>query len=118
MDVHMNASLRNEFNNFKKKDKKPFGDNLMNIGGIGVGFGFQPRINQQPSFQYPMSNQQQFGFNPQLGTGLNPSIGGGLNPSIGLGAPLGLNPQVGGLTGPLLGNTTKMTQPPQNFRPY
>lgn len=93
MDVHMNASLRNDYNNFKKKDKKPNDGNFMNMGGIGVGYGFPARVNQIPQIPPPfIGGNQPFGFNPQIGLGLNPNI-------------MGTNPKV------------PPTMPPQNFRP-
>ncbi len=66
MDIHMSASLRNDYNTFKKKDKKPVEPSMMNMGGIGIGFGLPPRMNQgsQQGFN------QQFGMN-QMGMGLN-----------------------------------------------
>lgn len=93
MDVHMNASLRNDYNNFKRKDKKPNDSNFMNMGGIGVGFGVPPRGNQFPPTM--IGGNQPFGFNPQIQMGL-------------------------GLTPPhLMGTSVKVPPPPpQNFRPY
>ena len=69
----MNASLRNEYNNFRKKDKKPIEGNLMNMGGIGVGFGLPQRMNQP-------SQQPFIGVNQQMPMGMNP-MGYGLNPN-------------------------------------
>ena len=71
MDIHMNASLRNDYNNFKKKDKKPIESNMMNMGGIGVGFGLPQRMNQPPQQPF-MGGNQPFGMN-SIGFGLNPS---------------------------------------------
>ncbi len=65
MDIHMTASLRNDYNTFKKKDKKPVESNMVNMGGIGIGFGLPPRMNQGPQ-----GYNQPFGM-PQLGMGLN-----------------------------------------------
>lgn len=70
----MNASLRNDYNNFRKKDKKPNEGNFMNMGGIGVGFGVPQRVNQIPP-QFVGNNPPPFGFNPQIGLGLNPLMG-------------------------------------------
>lgn len=70
MDIHMSASLRNDYQNFKKKDKKPIEGNLMNMGGIGVGFGLPQRMMNQPP-QQPFIGVQPLGINP-LGLGLNP----------------------------------------------
>lgn len=91
MDVHMNANLRNDYNNFRKKDKKPSENNFMNnSGGIGQGYGVPSRFNQMPQIpQFVVGNTPPFGFNPQLGLGLNP-----------------INPMM-----------TKMPPIPPNFRP-
>ena len=69
MDIHMNASLRNDYNNFRKRDKKPIEGNLMNMGGIGVGFGLPQRMNQPP--QPFIGVNQPLGMNP-IGLGMNP----------------------------------------------
>ena len=70
MDIHMSASLRNDYNTFKKKDKKPVEPNMMNMGGIGIGFGLPQRMNQGPQQGFG----QPYGMNPMnpLGMGLNP----------------------------------------------
>ena len=75
MDIHMNASLRNDYNNFRKKDKKPNEGflNMGGMGGIGVGFGVPQRLNQIPP-QFVGNNSPPFGFNPQMGLGLNPMM--------------------------------------------
>ncbi len=66
----MSASLRNDYNTFKKKDKKPVEPNMVNMGGIGIGFGLPPRIPQGPQ-----GYNQPFNMNP-LGMGLNnPNVG-------------------------------------------
>lgn len=70
MDIHMNASLRNDYLNFRKRDKKPIEANLMNMGGIGVGFGLPQRMNQPPQQPFIPTNQP-LGINP-IGMGLNP----------------------------------------------
>jgi len=77
MDIHMNASLRNDYNTFKKKDKKPVEGNMMNMGGIGMGFGLPPRMNQQPQQPF-MGGNQPFGMNP-IGMGLNSQNMGNIN---------------------------------------
>lgn len=69
MDIHMNASLRNDYNTFRKKDKKQVEPNMMNMGGIGIGFGLPPRMNQGPQQGF----NQPFGMNP-LAMGMNPSL--------------------------------------------
>lgn len=49
----------------------------MNMGGIGIGFGFPPqRMNQPPQQPFIGGNQGFGGFNP-----LNNPIGLGLNPT-------------------------------------
>lgn len=70
MDVHMTASLRNDYNTFKKKDKKPVEPNMMNMGGIGIGFGLPPRMNQGPQGFNQQGFNQSFGMN-QMGMGMN-----------------------------------------------
>lgn len=70
MDIHMNATLRNDYATFKRKDKKPIEGNMMNMGGIGSGFGVPPRMNQQ-SQQGFIGGNQNFGMLP-MGMGLNP----------------------------------------------
>ena len=98
MDIHMTASLRNDYNNFKKKDKKPTDNNMMNMGGIGVGFGFPPqRMNQPPQQPFIGGNQGFGGFNP-------------------LGGPIGLGMNSSNLP-PNMGNLNKMMPPPVN-RPF
>ncbi len=77
MDIHMSAGLRNDYNNFKKKEKKPIENNMMNMGGIGVGFGLPQRMNQQP--QQFIGGNQPMGMN-QVGMGMN-QVGMGMNPS-------------------------------------
>lgn len=72
IDVHMSAGLRNDYNNFRKKDKKPTEGNLMNMGGIGVGFGLPQRMNQ-PTQQPFIGVNQPLGINP-MGLGLNPNL--------------------------------------------
>jgi hypothetical protein len=75
MDIHMTATVRNDYNNFKKKDKKPTDNNMMNMGGIGIGFGYPPQRMNQPPQQPFIGGNQGFGFNPlgnSLGLGLNP----------------------------------------------
>ena len=89
MDIHMNASLRNDYNNFRKKDKKPIDSNFMNMGGIGGGFGLPPRGNQFPPNM--IGGNQSFGFNPLLGLSLNPNM---------------------------MGTVPKVPPPPQNFRQF
>jgi len=72
----MNASLRNDYNNFKKKDRNPNGNNMVNVGfgmgGIGVGYGVPQRMNQ-PAQQF-LGGNQFFGFNPTMNQGLNPNF--------------------------------------------
>lgn len=75
----MSASLRNDYATFKKRDKKPVEPAMMNMGGIGIGFGLPQRMNQGPQQGF---NQPPFGMNP-LGMGLNaPSNLGGLNKMV------------------------------------
>ncbi len=71
----MSASLRNDYNNFKKKDKKPIESNMMNMGGIGIGYGLPQRMNQP---QQPLIGGNQPMMNPS-GFGLNPSNLGNFN---------------------------------------
>lgn len=67
MDVHMSASIRNDYNNFIKKDKKQTDGNMMNMGGIGVGFG-HPQYMNLPTQQYFVGGNQNFAaFNPSMG---------------------------------------------------
>lgn len=68
----MSASLRNDYNTFRKKDKKPVEPNMVNVnmGGIGIGFGLPPRMNQGPQ-----GYNQPFGMG-QMGMGMNnPNLG-------------------------------------------
>lgn len=76
----MSASLRNDYATFKKKDKKPVEPGMMNMGGIGIGFGLPPRVNQIP--QQGFNQPPPFGMNP-LGMGLNPPSNlGGFNKMV------------------------------------
>lgn len=74
IDVHMTASLRNKYEHFKKKDKKQNDAPIMNMGGIGVGFGMPNRLSLPPGFN---------NMNPQMG-GFNPNI---MNPNMGFNNP-------------------------------
>jgi hypothetical protein len=65
IDIHMSASLRNDYNAFIKKDKKTVEPNMVNMGGIGIGFGLPSRMNQGPQ-----GFGQPFGMN-QMGMGMN-----------------------------------------------
>lgn len=67
MDIHMSASLRNNYKNFIKKDKKPTDNNMMNMGGMGIGFGLPQRMNQPPQQHFMAGNQNFTGFNPSIG---------------------------------------------------
>lgn len=66
MDVHMNASLRNNYNNFKKNNKKPVDNNMMNMGGIGLPFGLNQRMNHPPQQHFMQGNQNFTGFIPSM----------------------------------------------------
>lgn len=66
----MTASLRNKYEHFKKKDKKQNDAPIMNMGGIGVGFGMPNRLSLPPGFNN--MNPQMGGFNPNM---MNPNMG-------------------------------------------
>lgn len=107
IDVHMTASLRNKYENFKKKDKKQNDAPIMNMGGIGVGFGMPNRLSLPPGFNNmnPQMNPQMGGFNPNM---MNPNMGLN-NPNILTGNPnLGMNQN--------FGNPRYTNQIPTNYR--
>lgn len=62
----MSAGLRNDYNKFIKKDKK-VDNNMMNMGGIGVGYNFPLNMNYQNQQNFIPGNKNFAGFNPQMG---------------------------------------------------
>lgn len=112
MDMHMSASLRNEYKSFQKRDKKPIENPIMNMGGIGMGYGVPPRMNP-PTFigmNQPLEGFTSNMVNPNLGMSNAPM--GIMNPNL----PIGMGPNFGmGMNSQLATNNRMPPQPP-NFR--
>ena len=86
IDIHMSARERNEYKDFKKRDKKPTDIPMTMGGGIGMGFGGMPRGNFNMNAQMGM-NPQMMGMNQQMqqmnmGPQMNMQGHMGMNPNM------------------------------------